>query len=888
MALLIALRVLIPPEQNGCAERKHRHIVNNGLALLHHSSVPLKYWPLAFDTACYLINRTPTPLLAHDSPFHFLFHRAPDIANLRVFGCLCYPWLRPLTPNKLAPRSVPCVFLGYSKLHKGYRCLHIPTGRIYVSRHVLFDEARFPFAELTSPSPSLPTRSTYQPILLPPPPTALPGPSPPAISKPIIANIPSPNHPSPTTLPHPPSKPTQPDTSISSPTPRPLLQYTRRRFATAQPPRPVTTIPSPPSTAIQHSPSAPLSHSSSSHQSSHQAQTDPPSPSTILPSPSSSNPPSGRTPTSLPPRRPISDRPPFSTSPRLLTVTHPTSSNHPMVTRIKTGNLKPKTFLSTLHIDDTPTSVKQALKNPLWRSAMQEEFDAQQRNRTWDLVPPPPNCNILSNKWDYRSKLHPTGSLDRRRARLVARGYEQIPSLDFQQTYNPVLKPATLHLILGLEVTQGWPLHQIDIANAFLHGHLQETVYMQQPAGFVDPDKPDYVCRLRKSIYGLRQAPRTWFSCLAAALTRFRFSVSRTDPSLFIYKTGPTRVYMLVYVDDIVITGNDSTIIQRLFTFLRDNFALRELGPLSYFLGIEVCRTPTGILLRQRKFIQDLLERAHMSEANAISTPCTNEIVQQSAMSSSPLFTDPAMYRSIVGGLQYLSFTRPDVAFAANHVSQFQHSPTDNHWAAVKRILRYLTGTIDRGLVITKSSSLHVHGYSDASWASCPQDRKSVTGFAVFCGSNLVSWSTRKQKSVARSSTECEYRALATLASEVLWLQSLLTELGQQLPSAPALWCDNLGATFLAHNPVFHNRSKHMEIEFHFVRDQVIKGQLHVHFLPAPDQLADVLTKPLPRQPFIKFCSKFRLSEPQLARGGGGGGVMKCTCFQPTRLLVIC
>ncbi|CAL1396588.1 unnamed protein product [Linum trigynum] len=189
---------------------------------------------------------------------------------------------------------------------------------------------------------------------------------------------------------------------------------------------------------------------------------------------------------------------------------------------------------------------------------------------------------------------------------------------------------------------------------------------------------------------------------------------------------------MLVYVDDIVITGNDSALIQRLFAFLHDNFALRELGSLSYFHDIEVHRSSTGLILSQRKFIQDLLDRAHMSAANAISTPSTIDIIHQSALDSSPPFSDPAMYRSIVGGLQYLSFTRPDISFAVNHVSQFQHSPTDNHWEAVKRILRYLRGTINRGPEFSEPTSLHVHGYSDASWASCPKDRKSITGFAVF------------------------------------------------------------------------------------------------------------------------------------------------------------
>ncbi|CAL1409334.1 unnamed protein product [Linum trigynum] len=299
--------------------------------------------------------------------------------------------------------------------------------------------------------------------------------------------------------------------------------------------------------------------------------------------------------------------------------------------------------------------------------------------------------------------------------------------------------------------------------------------------------------------------------------------------------------------------------------FLRLKFALRDLGQLSYFLGLEVHHTADGLILNQRKYILELLKRSGMSTANAISTPCTANQLLQSASDLSPAFADPGLYRSIVGGLQYLSFTRPDLSFAVNHVSQFQQSPTDAHWAAVKRIMRYLQGTLTQGLVFQRSARPQLHGYSDASFASSPRDRKSISGYAVFYGSNLVSWSTRKQKAVARSSTECEYRALATLASEVIWLQSLLAELGQPTHTSPVLWCDNLGATYLAHNPVFHTRSKHLEIEFHFVRDRVNKQQLHVRYLPATDQLADVLTKPLARLPFRNFCSKFHLSEVQLA-----------------------
>ncbi|CAL1355627.1 unnamed protein product [Linum trigynum] len=496
---------------------------------------------------------------------------------------------------------------------------------------------------------------------------------------------------------------------------------------------------------------------------------------------------------------------------------------------------------------------------------MVTEFDALVRNHTWDLVPAPPDCNVLSNRWVFAEKTNPDGSLEREKARLVARGFEQIPGHDFGDTFSPVLKPTTLRLLLSIAVSQAWPLHQVDISNAFLHGTLNEEVYMRQPVGFIDPGHPDYVCRLRKSIYGLRQAPRAWFHCLSQALRDFGFVASKSDPSLFIYKANSVILYMLVYVDDLVITSTDSRVIQELMVHLRSRFALRDLGRLSYFLGLEVHYTPAGLILNQRKYILELLERSGMAHAKSISTPCTSDQLTQSGSDLSPAFENPTLYRSIVGGLQYLSFTRPDISFAVNHVSQFQQSPSDAHWAAVKRIMRYLQGTITQGLLFQRSADSQLHGYSDASFASCPKDRKSVSGFAVFHDTNLVSWSTRKQNAVARSSTECEYRALATLASEVIWLQALLAELGQSPSTSPVLWCDNLGATYLAHNPVFHTRSKHLEIEFHFVRDRVNKQQLHVRYLPATDQLADVLTKPLTRQSFRNFCSKFHLSEVPLA-----------------------
>lgn len=404
-------------------------------------------------------------------------------------------------------------------------------------------------------------------------------------------------------------------------------------------------------------------------------------------------------------------------------------------------------------------------------------------------------------------------------------------------------------------------MRQIDIQNAFLHGVLQEEVYMQQPPGYVDPSKPpNYICRLKKALYGLKQAPRAWHSRLTSKLQDLGFSSSVADASLFVFRQGGIIVYMLIYVDDIIIVSSSSTAADKLIQKLKVDFAVKDLGPLEYFLGIEVKQEKNGILLSQKRYALDLLKKANMGKCKAISTPMTATEKLFRDQGKSLTGEDQFRYRSIVGGLQYLTMTRPDLAFAVNRVCQYIQSPTDAHWAAVKRILRFVKGTVDHGLKIQKSATTMLSGFSDADWAGCPDDRRSTSGFAVFLGTNLVSWSSRKQATVSRSSTEAEYKAIANVTAEMIWVQSLLKELGIFQHKPPRLWCDNLGATYLTTNPMFHARTKHIEVDFHFVREQVARKAMEVRFISSKDQIADGLTKPLPRAPFVANCRNLNVS----------------------------
>ncbi|XP_019153734.1 PREDICTED: uncharacterized protein LOC109150298 [Ipomoea nil] len=302
--------------------------------------------------------------------------------------------------------------------------------------------------------------------------------------------------------------------------------------------------------------------------------------------------------------------------------------------------------------------------------------------------------------------------------------------------------------------------------------------------------------------------------------------------------------------------GDDATLIDKLLHRLSTTFKIRDLGTPIFFLGIETLNQDGSLMLSQRRYMTDLLNRAGMTDCKPLATPAS---VTQSVTPSTQPYENPTQYRRLVGALQYLTITRPDLSFAVNRLCQFMHSPTDDHWVLLKRVLRYIKGTLNYGLRLSPSVSTSVHAFSDSDWAGCPVDRKNTSGYAVFLGSNLISWLSRKQRTVARSSTKAEYKALADVSAEVTWIVSLLRELGLHSGDPATLWCDNLGATYLCANPVFHARTKHVEIDFHFVRDKVASREFIVNFVSTKDQLADILTKPLPGPRFAAHRDKLNV-----------------------------
>ena len=320
-------------------------------------------------------------------------------------------------------------------------------------------------------------------------------------------------------------------------------------------------------------------------------------------------------------------------------------------------------------------------------------------------------------------------------------------------------------------------------------------------------------------------------------------------------------------MDDIVLTASSEQLLHRVIMALKNEFAMKDLGPLHHFLGVAVQRTKDTLLLSQRQYILDILGRHGMSDCKPCSTPV--DTCAKVSADNGPPVADPTAYRSLAGALQYLTFTRPDIAYAVQQICLYMHDPREVHLVAAKRVLRYLQGTVDYGLIIPRSAPTQLIVYTDADWAGCPDTRRSTSGYAVFLGGSLVSWSSKRQPTVSRSSAEAEYRAVANGVAEVVWLQQLLQELHHQLKTASLVYCDNVSAVYLSSNPVQHQRTKHVEIDLHFVRERVAIGAVRVLHVPTTSQFADVFTKGLPSSVFTDFRSNLNVRSTDVQLAGG-------------------
>ncbi|KAK2458167.1 putative mitochondrial protein [Trifolium repens] len=744
------------PEQTGMVERRHRIIRELGMTMLFHSGAPLFLWVEAFTTVVYLINRLPSSSLKSETPYFTLHGTHPNYSSLRVFGSKCFPYTWDTRRHKFDPKTILCVFVGYSDTYKGYKCFHPSSKKFFISRHVVFDELFFPYKNnhhniIPHPTPHvvsifdswLPHTNSNPCVDL----TATTSTSPPCLS-PLPTNL---VHS--LALQHPTSIIDQQEQAAQTEPEHP--DHSSHHLRIENEFEPVTLTP-----PINQPEQSSVIELEQFDHSSHHIHTE------------------------NEPETPTSNQQPEPISPIPVQQPHDLPE-HSMVTRSKHGIVKPnpKYALITMPCADIPRNphnIRSALAHPGWKAAMDEEIEALHKNQTWELVPRTPNLHVIGSKWVFKSKIKPDGSLDRLKARLVAKGYHQVDGVDYIETFSPVIKPGTIRLIITIALVKKWSIRQLDVKNAFLHGVLSENIYMEQPPGMADPQFPNHVCKLQKALYGLKQAPRAWFDRFSSFLINYGFFCSLADPSLFILHSDVGSLILLLYVDDILLTGSTATLVAEFIQLLQSEFSMKDLGPLHHFLGIEILPTIDGLHLSQTHYAITILERANMMDCKPMSTSLE---AKTKIGSNDTLLDDPSHYRGLVGALQYLTLTRPDLSYSVNYVSQFMHSPTIMHLKMVRRILGYVKGTIDVGLHFTSNTTLDLFAFSDADWAGCPTTRRSTTGYCTFLGGNLISWCAKKQHTVSRSSTEAEYRAMANTTAELTWLTFILKDLHIPLSS---------------------------------------------------------------------------------------------------------
>jgi hypothetical protein len=488
-----------------------------------------------------------------------------------------------------------------------------------------------------------------------------------------------------------------------------------------------------------------------------------------------------------------------------------------------------------------PKYYHQAVQLAEWREAMFNEIQALELNNTWTIVDLPSSKKAIGCKWVYKVKLKSDGTIERYKARLVAKGYTQCEGLDYYETFSPVAKLTTVKTLLAVASPRHWHLHQLDVNNAFLHGDLYEEVYMTMPPGFGSKGESK-VCRLNKSLYGLKQASRQWFAKFSSTLLDLKFIQSKVDYTLFTQHQDSSFIALLVYVDDIVLASNDEVAVSQLIFVLNDRFKLKDLGPLKFFLGLEIARSKAGISLTQRKYALEILEDTGFLASKPAKFPM--EPNAKLSTTSGSLLDDPSSYRRLVGRLLNLTITRPNISYAIQVLSQFMDQPRSSHLDAAHQVLRYIKASPGEGLFFSAHSSLQLKAFCNSDWAGCVDTRRSVTGFCIFLDNSLISWKSKKQSIVSRSSAEAEYRAMASTCCEIVWLRSLLQDLLVPL-QVVLLYCDSKAALHIAANPVFHERTKHIDIDCHIVREKLQLGIIRTFHVSSTHQLVDLFTKAL-------------------------------------------
>lgn len=432
----------------------------------------------------------------------------------------------------------------------------------------------------------------------------------------------------------------------------------------------------------------------------------------------------------------------------------------------------------------------------------------------------------------------------------MAKGYTQRHGVDYDETFSPVIRYSTIRILLALAAEKQMDIDHMDVKTAFLNGDLSETVFIEQPEGFKIQGSEHKVYKLHKAIYGLKQASKSWYEKINSVLLgKLHFRRLSSEPCVYFKSNGEELLIIGLYVDDIILfSTKNSAMKSEVKKRLMQEFDMKDLGPANHIIGMRITRNEDCIFLDQSNYIKDILERFNMTDCKTAQTPMETGLKLLKADKKE----DNLEYRNLIGCLMYVAVcSRPDIAHAVSMLSQFNECYNQQHWKAAKRVLRYLKGTVNHRLVFEKSG-LNISGYTDADWASCEIDRRSYTGFVFKIGKSTVSWESRKQRTVALSSTEAEYMALSDSCKEALFIRTLMYELLGNYCSV-TMFNDNQSAHKLCKNAMYHARTKHIDVRHHFIREVVNSSIIDLKYLCTSEMTADVLTKPLTKDKHEKF-----------------------------------
>lgn len=504
-----------------------------------------------------------------------------------------------------------------------------------------------------------------------------------------------------------------------------------------------------------------------------------------------------------------------------------------------------------------PAEFEEAEKDDKWIEAMKEELRMIEKNDTWELVDRPQHRKVIGVKWVYRTKLNADGSVNKYKARLVVKGYSQVFGVDFSETFAPVARLDTIRMLLALTAQKGWKTYQLDVKSAFLNGYLQEEIYVEQPEGFQVKGQEEKVYLLKKALYGLKQAPRAWYSRIDEHLQSLGFVKSPSEATLYVKGTDANLIVVSVYVDDLLVTGSNEKLVKEFKAEMLKVFEMTDLGLMSYFLGMEVKQDHDGVFISQKKYAKEILNKFHMDDCKRTSTPMNQK--EKFSKDDGTEKVDESQYRSLIGCLMYLTATRPDIMFSVSLLSRFMHCASEVHFQAAKRIVRYIKGTTNYGIKYSYCQNFKLHGYSDSDWAGSIDDMRSTTGFCFNFGSGIFSWSSKKQDVIAQSTAEAEYVAANATVNQAIWIRKILADLHMKQNEPTQIHVDNQAAIAISNDSVFHGKTKHFKIKLYHLREEQKDGEVKLLYCKTEDQIADVLTKALPKARFETLRGKIGL-----------------------------